>query len=163
MNFAVVLVGLGEPPFFQEQSSEAVGVAQLKFVVHLDRLERANLHANLAAHADRNIDVERRRIKLRLADVIGFLVLALLDENALRRTFLLANLAGDTAQAGLRIGAVENEKRKLTRGFFQWDAFFGILDGRETRFVGITTDEIPRRLFQTLQDSGAEHGAEFTN
>ena len=41
----------------------SVRAAQLELVVHLDRFKRANLDANLAAHANRDIDVEDRRVE----------------------------------------------------------------------------------------------------
>ena len=92
---------------------ESLALTQLKFLVHLDRLERTNLDANLAAHADRDIDVEHLRVKLRFAHVIGLSVVALNDVDALRRTFFLANLAGDAAQARVRIVVVEIRNGKF--------------------------------------------------
>src|SRR5437773_9815490 len=92
---------------------EPLPLTQLEFLVHLDRLKWTDLNANLAAHADRNVDIEHLRVKLRFAHVIGLLVVALDDVDALRRTFLLANLACHTAQAGVRNVAVENEKREI--------------------------------------------------
>ena len=58
----------------------------------------------------------RSWIELRLADVVRLLVLALLDVDALGRTFLLADLAGDAAHALHRVVSIKNEKWKLARG-----------------------------------------------
>ena len=131
--------------------------AQLENLVHLDRFERANLDANLATHADRNVDVEDRRIKLRFAHVIGLLVLALDDVDALRRAFLLANLAGDAAQTGLRIVVVENQERKIAVVLWQRNPLLRILHGDQPILLEITPDEISRRDRHALEYSGAKH------
>ena len=103
MDLVIVFVRFRQLVLAHEQRVETFAPAQFKNLVHLDRFEWANFDTNLAAHADRDIDVEGGRIKLRLAHVVGLLVLALNDVDALRRAFLLADLAGDTAQPGLRI------------------------------------------------------------
>src|SRR5215469_17394248 len=92
---------------------ESLALTQLEFLVHFDRLEWTDLDTNLAAHADRDVDIEHLRIKLRLAHVIGLFVLALDNVNALRRTFLLANFARHAAQPRMWIIAIVNEKRKI--------------------------------------------------
>ena len=51
MNLVKVLVGLGQLLAIQQQAAKAVGRRQLKLRVHLDRLKRADFHADLAAHA----------------------------------------------------------------------------------------------------------------
>jgi hypothetical protein len=73
MNLVVVLVRLREMIAIEEQSAEAIRRAQFKLGVHLDRFERTDFDADLAAHADRDIDVEARRINLHLAYKSGFL------------------------------------------------------------------------------------------
>ena len=115
MNRVIVLVRLGQLLAVEKQAAEAIVGGQLKFGVHLDGFKRADFNADLAAHADGNIDVEARGIKLRLAHVIRLLVLALLDVDALGRALFLADLAGHAAQAGLPVGAVVDQKGKDAR------------------------------------------------
>src|SRR5256886_8290109 len=157
MDFPIILVRFGELMLVEQQTGKAVGVAQFELGVHFDRLERADFDADLAAHANGDIDVENIRIELRFADVIRFLVLALLDVNALRRTFLLANLAGDTAQARVRVIAVENQERKIARRFLGGQTLFGVLDRDQAFLVNITADKITRRFRQTFNNAFAEH------
>ena len=121
MNFAIIIVLPGQLVFGQQQAAEAVAGAQFKLGVHLDGVERTDLDANLAAHAHRNINVEGGGIKLGLALVIRFLVLALDDVDALGRTFLLANLAGHAAQSLFPVVAVINQERE-TAGRFPFAA-----------------------------------------
>ncbi len=92
---------------------------------------------------------------MRLANVVGLLVLALGDENALRRTFLFADLAGDAAQASVRVVAVKNEEWEVARGFLLRQPLFGILHGRQPVFRDITADEIPGRLRHAFDDAFA--------
>src|SRR5205814_7807985 len=131
MDFPIILVGPGELMFVEQQPAEAVAVAQLEFRVHLDGLERADLDANLAAHANRDVDIENVRVELRFANVIRLFVLALFDVNALWGTFLLASLAGHTTHPGARILAAENEERKIARSSLGRQTVFGILDRRQ--------------------------------
>src|SRR5438128_4592952 len=112
----------------EQQRFKSVGGAQLKFLIHLDRLEGADLNANLAAHANRDINVENGRVKLRLADVIGLFIFALCDVNALGRTFLLTNLASDAAQSGRGINAIKDQERKVAGVFLKRQALVGVLD-----------------------------------
>ena len=86
---------------------------QVVLDVHLDGVEGADFNADLAAHADGDVDVEDGGVELGFADGVGLLVLALLDEDALGRAFLLADLAGDAAQSRLPVGAVVDQERKL--------------------------------------------------
>ena len=79
MNPVVILVRSCQLLAVEQQPAKAVRRAQLKLGVHLDGFKGADLDADLAAHADRNIDVEARRIKLRLAQRIRLLVFGLLD------------------------------------------------------------------------------------
>src|SRR2546423_12947980 len=99
MNFVIILVRFRKLFFSKEQLIESFALTQFKILVHLDRFERTNFDADLAAHANRDVDVEHLRIKLRLAHVIGLLVVALNNIDALRRAFFLANLSRDAAQA----------------------------------------------------------------
>ena len=108
MNPMIVLVRFCQLCFVHEQFMEPVAPAQFEILVHLDRFKRANFHANLATHANRDIDIEDFRIKLRFAHVIGLLVFAFNDIDALRWTFLLANLAGHTTQSRFRVLCVIN-------------------------------------------------------
>ena len=125
----IIVVRLGQLAFVHKQIFKPAAPAQLKIIIHLDRFEWANLDTNLAAHADRDVDVEHPRIKLRFAHVVGLFVLALGDVDALRGTFLLTNLAGDAPQPGFRIRAVVNQKRKIPIVLRQRTTFFRILDG----------------------------------
>src|SRR4051812_20566606 len=111
-----------------EQALEAVVIRELVFLIHLDRFERANLDTNLAAHADRDIDVENGRVELRLANVIRFLVFALGNVNALGRALFFANLAGDAAQPLLPIVAIKHEEGKLAAVFLRSLSLLRILD-----------------------------------
>jgi hypothetical protein len=104
-----------------------VGRAQLELGVHLDGVERADLDADLAAHADREIDVEHLRLKLEFAGMIRLLDDILDDVNALRRTFLLADLARHTAQPRRRVLSVIHQKRKIPRVRLRRQPFLGIL------------------------------------
>ena len=113
VNRLVVLVGFGQFVFSPQQAAEAVGGAELKLVVHADGVEGADLDADLAAHADGDVDVEDGGIELHLADEVGLLVLALFDVDALRRAFFFADLAGDAAQAGFGVGAVVEQEREI--------------------------------------------------
>ena len=106
----VILVRLRQLLPVQQQPAEAVVGAQFKLRVHLDRFKRADLNANLAAHADRNIDIELRRINLQLAHIVRLLVLALLNIDAFRRALFLADLAGHTTQPRLPV------RRRRTQG-----------------------------------------------
>ena len=58
MDLVVVLVRFGEFVAIEQQAAEAVVGGELELDVHLDGVERADLDADLAAHADGDIDVE---------------------------------------------------------------------------------------------------------
>ena len=134
-------------PFLRSSSSPPNGRrCQLELRVHFDRFKRANFNADLAAHADGDIDVEARRIKLRLAHVVRLLVFALVDVDALGRAFFLADLAGHAAQAGLPVGAVVDKKGKYARVLDGGNPLFRILDRRQPFFGDIAAGEILRRL-----------------
>jgi|SRR6516162_9864269 len=136
---------------------EPLALTQLEFLVHLDRLEWTYLDANLAAHADRDVDVENLRVKLRFAHVIGLLVVALNDVNALRRTFLLANLARHAAQPRVRIVAIVNQEWKVPIIFRKWTAFLRVLHRGQAFLLEITSRKIPKRYPHSLQNSRADH------
>src|SRR6266702_1338036 len=111
MNLVIIPVRFGKLLFAQKQVIEPLAFTQLEILVHLNRLEWTDLDANLAAHADRDVDVEDLRVKLRFAHVIGLFVVALNDVDALWRTFFLANLARHAAQPRVLIFAIVKEKR----------------------------------------------------
>ena len=138
-------------------SIEALARAEFVDLVHLDRLERADLDAYLAAHAHGDVDVEGRRIKLRLADVVRLLVLALDDVDALRRAFLLADLAGHAAQPGVRIVAVENEKREIAIVLRERSALLRILHCRHALLFEVAADEVAGRHGHALENPGSDH------
>jgi len=75
MNLVIVLVRPGEFLAVEKQPTEAVGSGQLKLRIHLDCFKRADFNTNLAAHADRNIDIEAGGIELLLPNVVRLLVL----------------------------------------------------------------------------------------
>ena len=124
MNGMIVVVGLRQIALVQEQSFETIKPTQLINLVHLDRIEWANLHANLAAHAYGDIDVENARMFLRLTLFIA------LENNidALWRTFLFADLAGNTAKSFLWIAAVMDQKWKIAGVLLQQKPLLGILN-----------------------------------
>ena len=157
VDLVVVLVGFGELLLVQQQAAEAVGGAQLVVGVHLDGVEGADLDADLAAHADGDIDVEDCGVELQLADGIRLFVRALFDEDALRRAFLFADLAGDAAHALLPVGAVVDEEGKAARRLDLRQALLGILDRGQPVFADVAAEEIPGRLRQSLQDAFTDH------
>src|SRR5438477_3633614 len=136
---------------------EPLPLTQLEFLVHLDRLKRTDLNANLATHTDRDVNVEDLRVKLRLAHVIGLFVLALDDVNALRRTFLLANFARHAAQTRLRLVAVENQERKISIIFRKRTALLRVLHRGQAFLLEITSDKVPRRDGHSLEYACANH------
>src|SRR5262245_15972121 len=136
---------------------EAFALTKFEFLVHLDCLEWTNLDANLATHADRDVDVEHLRVKLLFAHVIGLSVLAFDDVNALRRTFLLANLARHAAQACVRIVAVINQKRKIPIIFWKRTAFLRVLHCSQAFLIEITSNEVPSRNGHSLEYACANH------
>jgi hypothetical protein len=75
MALAIVLVGLGQSALVQQESAKTVRRAKLVFDVHFDGFERADLNANLAAHANRSVDVEGLRLKPKRVRN-GFLVMS---------------------------------------------------------------------------------------
>src|SRR2546423_5642899 len=162
MDVVIILVRFRQLILLHEERIEPFPPAQLIHLVHLDRFERANFDANLAAHADRNVDVERRRIKLRLAHVIGLLVVALDNVDALRRAFLLANLARHAAQARFGI-VVVNQERKGPVILRQRRALLRILHRYEPLLYEITSDEILRRDCHSFEDAGADHNYRSTS
>ena len=113
MNGMIIIVGLCQIALVQEQSLKTIYPTQFIDLVHLNRIEGANLDANLATHADGDIDVENTRMFLRLS----LFVAVKNDIDALWRTFFFADLAGDTAKSFLRIAAVMDQKRKIARVF----------------------------------------------
>src|SRR5262245_36384199 len=136
---------------------EPLALTQFEFFVHLDRLKWTYLDANLAAHADRDVDVEDLRVKLRFAHVIGLFVLALNDVNALRRTFLLANFARHAAQPRMRIVAVVNQERKIPIIFRKRTTLLRVLHCGQAFLLEITSDKVPCRDGHSLEYACANH------
>src|SRR4029077_19792045 len=136
---------------------EPLALTQLEFTIHLDRLKWTNLDANLAAHADRDVDVEYLRIKLRFAHVIGLFVVALNDVDALRRTFLLANFARHAAQARVGIVVVVNQERKISIILRKRTALLRVLHGNQALLLEITSDKVPCRDGHSLEYPCANH------
>src|SRR5215468_7924887 len=136
---------------------EPLALTQLEFLVHFDRLEWTNLDTNLAAHANGDVDVEYLRIKLRFAHVIGLFVLTLDDVNTLRRTFLFADLACDTAQSRVRVVAVVNQKWKIPVILRKRNPFLRVLHCNQALLVEITSDKVPRRDGHSLEYACANH------
>src|SRR5215467_1656472 len=132
---------------------ESLALTQLEFLVHFDRLEWTDLDTNLAAHTDRDVDIEHLRIKLWFAHVIGLFVLALNDVNALWRTFLLANLARHAAQPRVGIFAVVNQERKITIIFRKRTALLRVLHRSQPVLLEVTSGKIPKRYRHSLQNS----------
>src|SRR5262249_1739461 len=153
----IIVVGLRQIVLAHQQCIETFATTKLEFFVHLNRLKRANFDANLATHADRDIDIEDLGVKLWFAHVIGLFVFALDDVNALRRAFLLTNLARDTTQACVRIAAVVNEKKENAIGFRQRIPLARILHGDQALLVEITSEKVPRRDRHSLQYACADH------
>ena len=146
MNPVVILVRLGQLFAVEEQSAEAICRAQLKLGIHFDSFKRANLNANLAAHADGDIDIEARRIKLRLANIIRLFICALDNVNALRRAFFLADLASHAAHPRLPVVTVVHKEGKIARRLDGRNPLFGILHRRQPLFGDKAAGKIPRRL-----------------
>src|SRR5437763_2047903 len=114
---------------------EPLPLTQLEFLVHLDRLKWTDLNANLAAHANRDVDIEHLRIKLRFAHVIGLFVVTLDDVDALRRTFLLADFARHAAQSRMLIVPVVNQEGKIAIIFRKWTALLRVLHRNQAFFL----------------------------
>src|SRR6266567_7868688 len=157
MNLVIIPVRFGKLLFAQKQVIEPLAFTQLEILVHLNRLEWTDLDANLAAHADRDVDVEHLRIKLRFTHVIGLFVVTLDDVDALRRTFLLADFARHAAHAGMRIVAVKNEKRKIAVILRQRTPFLRILHSDQAFLLEVTSDKVPRRDGHPLEYACAYH------
>src|SRR6516225_9804923 len=136
---------------------EPLALTQLEFLIHLDCLKRTDLDTNLAAHADRDVDIEHLRIKLRFAHVIGLFVLTLNDVNALRRTFLLADLARYAAQPRMRILAVINQERKISVIFRKRTMLFRVLHRNQALLLEITSDKVPCCDSHSLEYACANH------
>ena len=157
MNLLVMLVGFREFPFVQEQSIKTVVRAQLEFGVHLDRLKGAYFHANLAAHADRYIDIENLRVILHLARMVRLLDRVLLDVDALRRAFLFTDEASDASQSQFRIVSVEDKKWEVAARFLNSVTLLRILHGNETLLVLVTPDKISGSFNHAFDYSSSEH------
>ena len=136
---------------------ESLALTQLEFLVHFDRLEWTDLDTNLAAHTDRDVDVEDLRVKLRFAHVIGLFVVTLDDVDALWRTFLLANFARHAAQPRVRIVTVVNQKWKIPIIFRKRTALLRVLHRDQTFLLKITSDKVTCRDGHSLEYACANH------
>src|SRR4030095_183294 len=136
---------------------ESLALTQLEFLVQFCRLEWTYLDTNLAAHADRDVDIEHLRIKLRFAHVIGLFVLALDNVNALRRTFFLANFARHAAQPCVRIVPIENQERKIPVIFGERTALLRVLHRNQALLLEITSDKVTCRDGHSLEYACANH------
>src|SRR5439155_18026232 len=134
----------------QKQRVEPLALTQFEIFVHLDRFKWADLDADLAAHADRDVDVEDLRIKLGLAHVIRLLVVALNNIDALRRAFFFTNLARHAPQPGLRI-VVVNQYRKSAVVLRQRNSLLRILHRYQPLLFEITSDEVTARNRQSFE------------
>src|SRR5262249_10751440 len=144
MNSMIIVVRLRQIILAHQQRIKAFATTQLKVLVHLDRLKWANFDTNLAAHANRDIDVEDLWVKLWFTHIIGLLVIALNNINALRWTFLFTNLARHTAQTCVRISAVINEERKIPIVLWQRTPLFRVLHRNQPFLVEIAPDKVSR-------------------
>ena len=155
VDLVVVRVRLREVFPVQQQSAEAVPRRDLVLLVHLDRVERAHLDADLAAHADGDIDVE----DLGPLERLSFLVPLHDDVDALRRTLLLANLAGHAAHGAIGVGwVVVDEEWEIAVVLRQLRALLGVLGRDVARRVVKAAREIFRGDREALEESGTEHG-----
>jgi len=150
VNVIVVLVRFGELLLIQEEGSEAVGGGEFEVGVHLDGVEGADLDADLAAHADGDIDVEFSGIELGFADGVGLFVRALFDEDALGGTLFFADLAGDAAHALLPIFAVVDEEGEIAVIGRQLGLHLGIFLGDVASRIVEAAHEIFGRDGETL-------------
>src|SRR5882724_11742334 len=157
MNLVIIPVRFGKLLFAQKQVIEPLAFTQLEILVHLNRLEWTDLDANLAAHADRDVDVEHLRIKLWFAHVIGLFVVTLDDVDALRRTFLLADFARHAAQARMLIVPVVNQERKISIIFRKWTALLRVLHRDQAFLLEITSDKVPRCDGHSFEYACANH------
>src|ERR1035438_1355625 len=158
MYLAVVIIRLRQLFFSLQQGAEPVAGAQLILDVHLDGIERADLNADLAAHADRDVNVEGLRLELQLASVVGFPGGVLDDIDALGRTFLLADQASHAAQALLPIFTIMHQEREVARRLCLRQPLLGILYRHEPVFLDVTAQKVPRRLRHAFEDALAQHG-----
>jgi len=153
----VIVVRLCQLGFVHQQIVKPVATTQFEILIHLDRLEWTDFDANLAAHAHRNVDIEHSWVKLRLTHIVRFFVITLGDVDALRRTFLLANLARHASQTGFGIVAVVNQEWKIPIIFRERVPLFRVLNGDQSFRYKIAADEVSRRNRHSLEYSRAEH------
>ena len=157
MDFVIVLIRFRKLLFARQQVVEPLPLTQFEILVHLDRFERANFHANLTTHANRDVDVEHRRIELRFADVVRLLVFTLNNIDALRWAFFLADLTGHAAQTRVGIVPIVNQKRKVPVILRERISLFRILNRDQSLLVKIAARKIPQRDRHSLQNSHADH------
>ena len=153
MNLVVVLVRFREPLLGPEEIVEAILGAEFEGCIHLDRVEGADLYADLAAHADGDINLELRGVELGLAGGVGLFVGALVDEDALGRAFLFADETGDAAQAGHRVCAVVYEEREIPRRFDSRGSFFRELNCGQPLLADVAAEKVTTCLGESLQNA----------
>ena len=141
--------------FVEQQISEPIRLTEFEFGVHLDRVEGADLDADLTTHTDRDVDIENERLKLVFADEVGFLVLVLLNVDALRGTFLFTDLTSNTAETAHSVIPVEDKEGEVAVVLLCRNALLGIRNCGQVLIVTVTADKILCRLGHPLDDSGA--------
>ena len=129
---------------------KSLALTQLEILIHLDRFEWA--HPSTTTACKLICLCRRSSGKPRFAHVIRLFVIALDDVDALGWTFLLANLARHAPQAGMRIVAVINEKRKIAIILRQRRAFLlRTWDRYQPLLLEITSDKVPCRDRHSLE------------
>src|SRR5262249_30748284 len=77
--------------------------------------------------------------------------------DALRGTFLFANLACHAAQPGVRVVAVKNQKGEVASGFLRRQTFFGVLHRCQPVLFNVAADEVAGSLRETFDNTFAKH------
>ena len=156
MDLVIVLVRFGKLLFAQKQVIEPLALTQLEFLVHLDRFERTDLDANLAAHADRDVDVEHSsdktavcpcnrascpcssRCRCTAADIPS-------------RKSGRPRSAGPRADRCRRKSGRENCGNSPASGL----AFLRVLHRDQAILLEVTSDKVPRRDGHSFEDACA--------
>jgi|GEM_PF-4012526 len=159
MDLVIIAIGLRQAFTIEEEILKAISRRDLEDFIHLDRIERTNLDADLAAHADGSIDAKDGGVELEFAGGVRFLVLALLDDDALRRAFFFADLASDAPERTHGIGRIlGDEKREVAIIFWQDRLLLWVLYRHHALRIVVAPGEVFRRDDETIDDAGAEHG-----
>jgi hypothetical protein len=152
VELVIIAVGFGQLFFVEEEWIEPVVDAQFEFLVHFDGVEGADLGADLAAHADADVDVEDSGMFLGFALLIPFQD----DVDALGGAFLFADFAGDTAEAGFGV-VVKDEEGEGAAVFLGWEALFRVFDRDEAFRIDIAAEEVFGRLGHAFEYAFAVH------